>query len=60
MKKSIHNQTSFHQISLKIISMSNALAVSLRFFSNELKHHFKVQRLNDFFFPFKMNLSKGT
>jgi len=59
MKKSIHNQTSFSQISLEIVSRSNALMVLFTFFQ-KLKRHFKVQRLNDFLFAFKMNLKKKT
>jgi len=33
MKKSIHNQSSFSQISLKIISRSNALTILFIYFS---------------------------
>ena len=56
MKKSIHNQISFRQMSLEIISRSNVLTIPSAF--QKLKRRFKVQRLNDFLFAFKMNLSK--
>jgi len=54
MKKSIHNQTFFRQISLEIISRSNALTIPSAF--QKLKCHFKFQCLNDSLFAIKISI----
>ena len=56
MKKSIHNQTSFRQISLEIVLKSKTLTILSAF--QKLKRRFKIQRLNDSLFAIKINLLK--